>query len=377
MKKFFLLVLVLFTLSVAGCKGNKENIPQISEKQEEISKNDSLVKEAFASGNEENEEEKELEEEKEPEEEKEDEEDEITKEIKNTPSDEILKKAPDQPTENSSSVGYNDKKSWWFKRNSEHTPPSAQMEIDIRQYGGYYLGNTDERVIYLTFDEGYENGYTSKILDVLKENDVKAAFFVTEPYIEKDPELILRMKNEGHVVGNHTTTHPEMPSLTDDELFGEITQCENAYAELTGEPMDKFLRPPGGVYSIRTLEKTLAAGYKTIFWSYAYKDWEVDNQPGTVEAYNMFVNNYHNGAIILLHAVSQSNTEALNSIIKTMKEKGYRFASLYELPEYDLIDVGQNGSPDIELEEEVNTSDDSLTETSQENGNTSEGTENS
>jgi len=348
MRKIFLLVLALISLSIVGCNNN--DIPQILDKQEETSKEDSLVKEVFASDDKETEED-------EAEEEKQEEEDEIAIEIKSTPSDEVLKNAPDQPTENSSAVGYNDRKSWWFKRNSEHTPPSAQMEINISQYGGYYLGDTNERVIYLTFDEGYENGYTSKILDVLKENDVKAAFFVTEPYIESEPELILRMKNEGHVVGNHTTTHPEMSSLTDDELFWEITECENAYAELTGEPMDKFLRPPAGVYSIRTLEKTLAAGYKTIFWSYAYKDWEVDNQPGTVEAYNMFVNNYHNGAIVLLHAVSQSNTEALNSIIKTMKEKGYRFASLYELPEYDLIDVGQSGISDIDSEESLYTSD--------------------
>lgn len=240
--------------------------------------------------------------------------------------------APKQPIETNSMVGYNDRKSWWFKRNSTNTPPSAQMDINISQYGGYYLGNTEEKTIYLTFDEGYENGYTSQILDILKDNDVKAAFFVTKPYIESEPELVKRMVNEGHVVGNHSDTHPDMTTITDEQIVAELTSCSEYFEEVTETKMPPYFRPPEGVYSIRTLEKVQEAGYNTIFWSYAYKDWDTKNQPGKQAAFDMAMNNYHNGSIMLLHAVSQSNTEALDDIIKNLKEKGYSFASLDELP---------------------------------------------
>ena len=239
---------------------------------------------------------------------------------------------PAQPTETSSLVGYNDKKSWWFRRNSDHLPPSAQMDINISQYDAYYLGDTQHKVIYLTFDEGYENGYTPQILDILKANDVKAAFFVTKDYIERNPELIKRMVDEGHVVGNHSVTHSDMPDLSDEQIKSELDECAAYFKEVTGVEMPRFFRPPAGVYSIRSLEKTQQAGYKTIFWSFAYKDWETDNQPGKEEAYNMVMNNYHNGSIMLLHAVSQSNTEALDDMLKSLKQEGYTFLSLYDLP---------------------------------------------
>ncbi len=240
--------------------------------------------------------------------------------------------SPEQPTENSSLVGYNDKKSWWFRRNSDHLPPSAQMDINISQYDAYYLGDTQHKVIYLTFDEGYENGYTPQILDILKENNVKAAFFVTKDYIERNPELIKRMVDEGHIVGNHSVTHSDMPDLSDEQIKSELDDCAAYFKEVTGVEMPRFFRPPAGVYSIRSLEKTQEAGYKTIFWSFAYKDWETDNQPGKEEAYNMVMNNYHNGSIMLLHAVSQSNTEALDDMLKSLKQEGYTFLSLYDLP---------------------------------------------
>lgn len=239
---------------------------------------------------------------------------------------------PKQPTVNAANVGYNDKKSWWFRRNADHLPPSAQDEIAIGNYDAYYLGDTQHKVIYLTFDEGYENGYTSKILDILKANDVKAAFFVTKSYMEDQPELVKRMVAEGHIVGNHSVSHPNMSDLSNEQILAELNGCAAYYKELTGQEMPKYFRPPEGVYSIRSLEQTKAAGYKNIFWSFAYNDWDPANQPGTQAAYDMVMNNYHNGSIMLLHAVSQSNTEALDQILKDLKAKGYVFQTLDQLP---------------------------------------------
>lgn len=240
---------------------------------------------------------------------------------------------PKQPSVTNSLVGYNDRKSWWFKRNAKHIPPSAQQDINIDQYGAYYLGNTEEQIIYLTFDEGYENGHTEKILDILDEKGVKAAFFVTKPYIKSEPELVKRMVSEGHIVGNHSVNHPDMTTISDEQILKELEGCAQYFEEITGVQMPFYFRPPEGVYSVRTLEKTQAAGYKTIFWSFAYKDWDVENQPGKDSAYNMVMDNYHNGSIMLLHAVSKSNTEALGDIIDGLSEKGYRFGTLNELPQ--------------------------------------------
>ena len=239
---------------------------------------------------------------------------------------------PPQPESNSPLVGYNDKKSWWFSRNTTKTPPSAQMDINISQYDAYYLGDVSRKVIYLTFDEGYENGCTSQILDTLKANDVPAAFFVTKSYIQSEPELVKRMVNEGHVVGNHSVTHPDLTTLTDEQIAQEINGCAEYFKEVTGQDMPPFFRPPEGVYSIRTLEKTQELGYKTIFWSFAYRDWVTDDQPGKEAAFNNIINYSHNGCIMLLHAVSESNTQALDSAIKELKAQGYTFESLYRLP---------------------------------------------
>ncbi len=243
---------------------------------------------------------------------------------------------PPRPQLINAAVGYHDRKSWGFKRNSENMPPSAQQDIAIDKYDAYYLGDTQRKTIYLTFDEGYENGYSEKILDILKENDVKAAFFVTKSYIRDNTELIKRMVAEGHVVGNHSVTHPDMTKLTDEQIASEIQECAAYFKEVTGQEMPHFFRPPEGVYSIHSLEQTQAQGYKTIFWSFAYGDWDVNNQPGKQAAYDMVMNNYHNGSIMLLHAVSQSNTEALPDIIKSLREKGYTFMSLEDLPEKEV-----------------------------------------
>jgi len=225
----------------------------------------------------------------------------------------------------------NDLKSWWFKRNTQNLPPGAQGEIDIVKYDTYYLGNTREKRIYLTFDEGYENGYTGKILDILKEHKVKAAFFVTKPYIKSQQELVKRMVEEGHIVGNHSVTHPRLPDKNKEEIEYEINETARYFKEITKTDMPLYFRPPAGEYSERTLHITKDLGYKTIFWSMAYLDWDVNNQPGKKEAFSHVALNHHNGAIILLHAVSSSNTEALGDIIEYLREQGYSFASLDEL----------------------------------------------
>ena len=226
----------------------------------------------------------------------------------------------------------NKKSGWYFNRNKEHVPPTATRDFDIRQFDGHYLGDTGSKVVYLTFDEGYENGYTEKILDVLAEKQVHAAFFVTKPYITSCPDLIQRMVDEGHIVGNHSVTHKSFPDLSDEDIIWELEETARAFYEVTGQDMPLFFRPPMGEYSARTLAVTMNTGYKSIFWSFAYKDWETDNQPGKAAAYETVMNDLHNGQIMLLHAVSSSNTEALPDIIDSFKEHGYEFLSLYDLP---------------------------------------------
>lgn len=224
---------------------------------------------------------------------------------------------------------------WGLKQNNTHTVPEvpAKVKALLDKYSGYYVGDTSSKVIYMTFDEGYENGYTNQILDILKSNNVRAAFFVTKPYITQNKDLIKRMVNEGHVVGNHTSKHPSMPSKTGDvNAFNlELTDTEKAFREVTGVEMPKYFRPPMGEFSEKSLYMTQRLGYRSIFWSFAHKDWEVNNQPPVDETINRVMTRSHNGEIMLLHAVSKSNTLALDSIIKELKSIGYRFGDLREL----------------------------------------------
>ncbi len=223
---------------------------------------------------------------------------------------------------------------WSFKRNTDHTPVIGYNQgIDLEKYDAFYINNkTDEKVVYLTFDLGYENGYTPMILDSLKRNGVKAAFFILDDVVKTNPELCIRMKEEGHVVGNHSNTHPSLPTLTDEELQWELTSTADIFKEATGYEMDKFLRPPRAEFSERTLYLTRLNGYRSVFYSMAYKDWLVDDQPGADAAYQHVMDNVHPGAVILLHAVSQSNAEAMDRILSSLHEQGYRFGSLYEIP---------------------------------------------
>jgi peptidoglycan-N-acetylmuramic acid deacetylase len=222
---------------------------------------------------------------------------------------------------------------WYYVANNKHEQPfiPAVVKEMMAKYQGIYLGNAGEKKIYLTFDAGYENGYTGRILDVLAANQVKAAFFVTKPYITTQPELVKRMAAEGHLVGNHTATHPSLPKITDDQIKKELETTEAAFTAATGKEMVRMVRPPEGAFSEKTLASLQEMGYRAVFWSMAFRDWDVKKQPGADKAYENVINNIHPGAVILLHAVSSSNAEALNDIIYELKRQGYEFALLSEL----------------------------------------------
>ena len=215
---------------------------------------------------------------------------------------------------------------WYFVNRGKDTLPECPKEA---------TGLLSKYDAYLTFDEGYENGYTPKILDILRDEKVPAAFFVVKPYIVSNPEIIKRMSDEGHLVCNHSNHHPSMATVTDPEKFkAEFTDVEEAYKEVVGTDMPKFFRPPMGKYSINSLKKTKDLGYKTIFWSFAYKDWIIDNQPSEEEAIKKITNGAHPGCIMLIHAVSKTNTAVLKTVIEQIRADGYEFKPLTELPEY-------------------------------------------
>lgn len=224
---------------------------------------------------------------------------------------------------------------WWLKRNENHQTPEVSDYIDLSKYDAYYVNpKCKKKKIFLTFDCGYENGFTPKILDVLKKQKIVAAFFVTKPFIREGRELVRRMKKEGHIVGNHTVHHKSMPTLSDRDNKQEIIDCAEYCKEATGYEMDHFIRPPMGEYNEKTLKLTKSMGYKTIFWSMAYVDFEVNKQPGKQYVVEHFKKYTHNGAIPLMHNVSQSNAEALDEVITNLKKEGYQFESLKKLSSY-------------------------------------------
>ena len=223
---------------------------------------------------------------------------------------------------------------WYYVQREKNEIPEGPKECSsfLKECDGYYLGDTSSKVLYLTFDEGYEKGYTNDILDTLKELNIPAAFFVVKPYIDKEPEIIKRMADEGHLVCNHSNHHPSMPAVTDINKFNkEIQDVEKSYKDLTGQDMPKFFRPPMGKYSKESLERTKALGYKTIFWSFAYKDWLIDKQPSKDYAVKKILSGVHPGGILLLHAVSKTNTEILKAVLTELQTQGYEFKSLTEL----------------------------------------------
>jgi len=221
---------------------------------------------------------------------------------------------------------------WGISRRSNHETPAADPGAPelLQKYGSVYIGDTSRPVIYLTFDEGYENGYTPMILDVLREYGVKAVFFITGPYLKEHQDLVRRMVEEGHIVGNHTINHPSLPELDDSRIEEEVLGLERAFKENFDRSMP-FLRPPKGEYSERTLALTYKLGYCNLFWSFAYDDWYRDRSRGPQYAYDIVMRNLHNGAVLLLHAVSKDNAQALESIIKGAREMGYTIGDPLEL----------------------------------------------
>jgi peptidoglycan-N-acetylmuramic acid deacetylase len=222
---------------------------------------------------------------------------------------------------------------WGFKRSENHKPPSAGKELDqlLAKYDAFYLGNPNKKEIYLTFDNGYENGYTVKILDVLKEKKVPATFFVTGHYLDTAPDLVKRMAKEGHIVGNHSWHHPDLTQVSNEKLREELESVRKKTEELTGQKGMMYLRPPRGIFSERTMAVARELGYYHVFWSLAFVDWQTDKQKGWKYAYDQMMKQIHPGAIILLHSVSKDNADALAKVIDDLRKQGYTFKSLDDL----------------------------------------------
>ena len=205
---------------------------------------------------------------------------------------------------------------------------NASME-ELKQYNAYFASDTDEKIIYLTFDAGYENGNTAAILDALKKHNAPATFFVVGNFLADQPELIQRMAAEGHTVGNHTFSHPDMAQISTREAFSqELAKVEALYEDITGQPMKKYYRPPQGKYSTTNLEMAKELGYQTFFWSLAYVDWYQDDQPTKEEAFEKLLGRIHPGAIVLLHSTSSTNAQILDELLTKWEEMGYTFRSL-------------------------------------------------
>ena len=220
--------------------------------------------------------------------------------------------------------------SWGLSFRTEGQPPTGPAGTkQLEQYDAAYLGDPDEKVIYLTFDAGYENGSTAQILDVLQKHNAPAAFFLVGNYIEKNADLVRRMVSDGHIVGNHTMHHFDMSKLSDKEAFTkELQDLETLFKETTGKDMPKYYRPPQGIYSQENLQMAKELGYKTVFWSLAYVDWRNDAQPTKEEAFSKLLPRIHNGAVVLLHSTSNTNAEILDELLTKWEAAGYRFASI-------------------------------------------------
>ena len=211
-------------------------------------------------------------------------------------------------------------------------PIGPASSAELEKYDAVYLGDTSQKVIYLTFDAGYENGCTAKILDTLKDHQVPAAFFLVGNYIEKNADLVRRMIEEGHIVGNHTMHHYDMSKLSEKDAFSrELTDLETLFRDTTGKELPKYYRPPQGIYSEDNLAMAKELGYRTVFWSLAYVDWNNDAQPTAETAFGKLLPRTHNGAVVLLHSTSQTNAAILDELLTRWEEMGYTFASVEAL----------------------------------------------
>lgn len=223
--------------------------------------------------------------------------------------------------------------SWGLSFPSEGSAPIGPANAQtLAKYDAVYLGDTGEKAICLTFDAGYENGCTAKILDTLKAHEAPGAFFLVGNYVEKNADLVRRMVSEGHIVGNHTMHHHDMSRLTDKEAFAkELTDLEDLFRDVTGKELPKYYRPPQGIYSEENLRMAKELGYRTVFWSLAYVDWQNDKQPTAEYAFGKLLPRTHNGAVVLLHSTSSTNAEILDELLTRWEDMGYRFISLEEL----------------------------------------------
>jgi len=223
--------------------------------------------------------------------------------------------------------------SWGLSFQNQGMAPAGPVSPEkLRELDGAYLDADGGKVLYLTFDAGYENGYTADILDVLKKQEVPAAFFLVGDYLERNADLVRRMTQEGHIVGNHTMNHPDMSAVPSRAAFEkELRGVEDRYTDITGQTLPKFYRPPQGLYSEENLKMAKDMGYKTVFWSLAYADWNNDAQPDPDAAVEKLNSRVHDGAVVLLHATSKTNAEILDRLISGWKDMGYRFAPLTEL----------------------------------------------
>ena len=224
--------------------------------------------------------------------------------------------------------------SWYFKPAIDHAIPEVIPEASgfIGNHAVIYLGSPEEKRVYLTFDAGYENGNVEKILDVLKEKNAPGAFFILPQLAKENTDLVRRMREEGHLICNHTKTHRNMSKITDFETFAaELQAAEDILLEYTGLEMDKFYRPPEGRFSEQNLEFADRLGYTTVFWSLAYVDWNNDSQPTREQAFAKLLPRTHPGAVVLLHSTSKTNAEILDELLTKWEEEGYRFATVEEL----------------------------------------------
>ena len=222
---------------------------------------------------------------------------------------------------------------WGLSFREPGAAPIGNAGVDqLQGYDAAYLKNTTDQVLFLTFDAGYENGCTARILDTLKKHNVPAAFFLVGNYIEKNADLVRRMVTEGHTVGNHTMHHYDMSKLADPAAFSkELQDLEGLYQETVGKPMEKYYRPPQGIYSEENLRQAKELGYKTVFWSLAYVDWKNDAQPTAEQAFGKLLPRTHPGAVVLLHSTSKTNADILDELLTRWEQQGYRFAPISEL----------------------------------------------
>ena len=227
---------------------------------------------------------------------------------------------------------------WYCVRAKDHAQPRADASMQyVERHGGYYIDHAhadpqaDDKVVYLTFDAGYENGNVARVLDAMREESVTGAFFILGHVAEAYPALVRRMADEGHLVCNHTYSHKDMTACDAETLADELGRLEAACQAAAGVTVSKYFRPPEGKFSVEMLDAAMALGYKTVFWSFAYADWDNGNQPSPDSAKKKILDNVHNGAVILLHPTSKTNADILADVIRALKSEGYRFGTLDEL----------------------------------------------